>query len=70
MTCTAIASPILNDCNSFLSPYDIVFMDGSMPVLSGYDCVREIRQLGSATYIIACTSNSTQQEIDLLLNLF
>ncbi len=46
--------------------YDLILMDCNMPVLDGYDCTREIRQLeGSDTIpIVAMTANTTQEVKD------
>ncbi|KAL9646707.1 hypothetical protein ABK040_001130 [Willaertia magna] len=49
--------------------YDIILMDGLMPVLNGYDAVHILRtELKINTPIIVITGNSLQDEIDSMLN--
>ncbi|MBV1930151.1 MAG: EAL domain-containing protein [Porticoccaceae bacterium] len=44
--------------------YDLILMDCNMPVLDGYDCTKEIRQLegSSSIPVIAMTSSTSEEE--------
>lgn len=44
--------------------YDLILMDCNMPVLDGYDCTREIRQLegSSSIPVIAMTASTSREE--------
>ena len=50
-------------------PFDLVFMDIQMPVMDGYDAIREIRKLetAAATQIIALTASAMQEDVEKAL---
>ena len=54
--------------------YDVIVMDGRMPVMDGYEATRKIRQyekengIEKAVLIIALTGSDTEQETDICLN--
>jgi signal transduction histidine kinase/ActR/RegA family two-component response regulator len=54
----------LNQSNSELAQFVLVFMDLSMPVMDGYDAITELRKLGVSIPIVALTANALQQERD------
>lgn len=47
--------------------YDIIFMDCQMPVMSGYESSRKIRETDKKTPIIALTAHAFQEAIDQCL---
>ena len=44
------------------SPFDLVLMDGVMPVLDGYRATRQLRELGFLTPIVAITGNAFEED--------
>ena len=47
--------------------YDVIIMDFVMPVMSGPDCVRELRRVGYKGLIIGVTGNSMETDIATFL---
>lgn len=50
------------------SPYDLVLMDGQMPVMNGFDATRELRSLHIAIPIVAVTGNALSEDIKLFMD--
>lgn len=48
--------------------YDVICMDGSMPVLDGYDATRALRAGGYTGLILACTGNALATDQDAFLS--
>ncbi len=44
------------------SPFDLVLMDGVMPVLDGYRATRQLRELGFLIPIVAITGNAFEED--------
>ena len=50
------------------SQLDIVLMDIKMPVMDGFDALKQIREINQQIHIIAQTAHSYQEEIDKILS--
>lgn len=44
--------------------YDLILMDLNMPIMDGYRCTTEFREINNTTPIIALTANAFKEEID------
>lgn len=45
--------------------FDLIYMDMQMPVMSGEDAVKKLRELNYKTPIVILTANATQEDQDL-----
>lgn len=48
-------------------PYDLILMDGQMPVKNGFDATRELREYGLSVPIIAVTGNALHEDVALFM---
>jgi CheY-like chemotaxis protein len=49
-------------------PYDLILMDGEMPILNGFDATRRLRSMGVTIPILAVTGNALQEDKELFTN--
>ncbi|WWD17522.1 hypothetical protein CI109_101963 [Kwoniella shandongensis] len=42
--------------------FDIVFLDNQMPLMSGVEVAREVREMGCPIYIVGCTGNALRED--------
>ncbi|KAK8864179.1 hypothetical protein IAR55_001425 [Kwoniella newhampshirensis] len=42
--------------------YDVVFLDNQMPLMSGVEVAREVREMGCPIYIVGCTGNALRED--------
>ncbi|TPX55317.1 hypothetical protein PhCBS80983_g05410 [Powellomyces hirtus] len=57
-TATAAAAPPIQQ------PFDLVFLDNQMPVMTGVECIREIRRLGIPVWACGVTGNAMIEDQD------
>ncbi|ORX38326.1 hypothetical protein BD324DRAFT_649702 [Kockovaella imperatae] len=43
-------------------PVDVVFLDNQMPMMTGVEVARQVRNLGSPLFIVGCTGNALRQD--------
>lgn len=46
------------------SPFEIVFLDNQMPIMTGVEAVAALRQAGNDTYVVGCTGNALREDQD------
>lgn len=54
--------------NAVDSPFDIVFLDNQMPIMTGVEAVAALRQAGNDTYVVGCTGNALREDQDEYLS--
>lgn len=54
--------------NAADSPFDIVFLDNQMPIMTGVEAVAALRQAGNDTYVVGCTGNALREDQDEYLS--
>lgn len=42
--------------------FDVVFLDNQMPLMSGVEVAREVREMGCPLYIVGCTGNALRED--------
>ncbi|RSH89791.1 HisKA [Saitozyma podzolica] len=42
--------------------FDVVFLDNQMPLMSGVEVAREVREMGCSLYIVGCTGNALRED--------
>lgn len=42
--------------------FDVVFLDNQMPLMSGVEAVRELRNGGSELFVVGCTGNALEED--------
>ncbi|KAK4683944.1 hypothetical protein P7C73_g6264, partial [Tremellales sp. Uapishka_1] len=42
--------------------YDVVFLDNQMPLMTGVEVAREVREMGCPLYIVGCTGNALRED--------
>lgn len=57
-----LAFELVRDSISKANPYDIVFLDNQMPLWTGVQCVRELREIGCPVYVCGATGNALQDD--------
>jgi len=67
-----VDNTIFADCESeitqHISNYDIITMDAHMPNINGYIATQMIRDAGFTGYIVGCTGNVIQEDINLFID--
>ena len=54
--------------NAADNPFDIVFLDNQMPIMTGVEAVAALRQVGNDTYVVGCTGNALREDQDEYLS--
>ncbi|WVQ82274.1 hypothetical protein IAT38_004402 [Cryptococcus sp. DSM 104549] len=44
--------------------FDVVFLDNQMPLMSGVEVAREVREMGCPIFIVGCTGNALREDQD------
>lgn len=50
--------------NASDSPFDVVFLDNQMPIMTGVEAVAALRAAGCDTYVVGCTGNALREDQD------
>ena len=67
-----VDNTIFADCESeitqHISNYDIITMDAHMPNINGYIATQMIRDAGFTGYVIGCTGNVIQEDVNVFID--
>ena len=52
----------LDDQGTPITEFDLMFLDNSMPVLTGVECIRRVRDLGIEVFACGITGNAMKED--------